>query len=188
MDFISLLFIAFSLAMDAFSVAITDGMTIKNLKFRNALKIGAFFGIFQAIMPCIGWLLGCGFINYIKAVDHWVAFGLLGFIGVNMIVESIKGDDEKADDSNPLDNKVLAVLAVATSIDALAVGITFASVGTFISIWVSAAIIGIVAFVCSVCGVYIGRKSGHLFGNRAELIGGTVLILIGLKILIEHLI
>lgn len=187
MDFISLMFISFSLAMDAFSVAITDGMTIKNLKFGNALKIGAFFGIFQAIMPCIGWLLGCGFINYIKAIDHWLAFALLGFIGINMIVESFKDDDNKNDNSDPLDNKVLAVLAVATSIDALAVGITFASVGTFISIWVSSAIIGAVAFVCSVCGVYIGKKSGHLFGNRAELIGGIVLVVIGLKILIEHL-
>lgn len=187
MGFISLMLIALSLAMDAFSVAITDGMTIKNLKFSNALKIGAFFGVFQAIMPCLGWLLGCGFINYIRAIDHWIAFGLLGIIGINMIVESIKGDDDEQDTRDPLDNKVLTVLAIATSIDALAVGITFASVGAFVNIWVSAAIIGAVAFVCSIIGVYIGRKSGHLFGNRAEVIGGTVLILIGLKILIEHL-
>lgn len=182
------MFIALGLAMDAFSVAVTDGIIIKNLKFSNALKIGLFFGIFQAVMPCIGWLLGFGFIKYIKTIDHWVAFGLLAFIGINMIVESLKDDDDdKSSDKNPLDNKVLTVLAVATSIDALAVGITFATVGSYINIFVSAAVIGAVALVCSVVGVYIGKKFGDLFGGKAELAGGTVLLIIGLKILIEHL-
>ena len=187
MEFLSLLLIAFALAMDAFSVALTDGMIIKNLRFNNALKIGLFFGVFQVIMPCIGWFLGCGFINYIRAIDHWIAFVLLGFIGVNMIVESVKGEDDDSSEKDPLNNKVLALMAVATSIDALAAGITFAIEGTFVNIFVSSGIIGIVALVCSVCGVYIGRKSGKLFGSRAELVGGIVLILIGLKILIEHL-
>lgn len=184
---LSLLLVSLSLAMDAFSVAVTDGIVIKNLKFRNALKIGLFFGVFQAAMPCIGWLLGYGFIRYISAIDHWIAFGLLALIGTNMIIEAVRGEEKEDSGKNPLDNKVLAVLAVATSIDALAVGITFATVGAYINIFVSSAVIGVVAFVCSVCGVYIGRKSGDLFGGKAELAGGLVLIGIGAKILIEHL-
>lgn len=174
--------------MDAFSVAVTDGIIIKNLKFRYALKIGLFFGVFQAVMPCIGWLLGRGLLRYIQAIDHWIAFGLLAFIGTNMIVEALKAEKENTDDGkDPLDNKVLTLLAIATSIDALAVGITFATIGAYINIFVSASIIGVVALVCSVAGVYIGRKSGGLFGGKAELAGGAVLIIIGLKILTEHL-
>lgn len=186
MGTVTLIFIALGLAMDAFSVAVTNGMLIKDLKFKNALKIGAFFGVFQGIMPCIGYALGMSFIKYIEQFDHWIAFVLLAIIGMNMIFEAFRGDGEKKEEKNPLSFKVLLMLAIATSIDALAVGISLASVGD-VSIWISATIIGVITFVLSVAGVYIGRKSGDLFGNKAVIAGGIVLIGIGAKILIEHL-
>lgn len=176
--------------MDAFSVAVTDGIILKNkLKFANALKIGLFFGVFQAIMPCIGYLLGFKFKAYIESIDHWIALILLGFIGGKMLYEGIRSADETEDiktEQNPLDNKVLTVLAVATSIDALAVGITLATLSG-LPIYFSASVIGIIAFVISVVGVYIGSKFGNLLGNKADIIGGLVLVGIGVKILIEHL-
>jgi putative Mn2+ efflux pump MntP len=186
LDIISLLFVAVGLAMDAFSVAITDGIVLKNrLRMRNALKIGLFFGFFQAVMPMIGWFLGINFRKYIEACDHWIAFILLAVIGGKMIFDAIQEKKEtECELQDPLNNKVLFMLAIATSIDALAVGITLATVNA--NILLSAAVIGIVAFVFSVAGVYIGKKSGDLFGNKAEIIGGVVLIGIGLKILIEH--
>lgn len=187
MGLFSLLLVAVGLAMDAFSVAVTDGIIIQNLRFRNALKIGLYFGIFQAVMPCIGWALGIGFIQYIQGFDHWIAFILLALIGGNMIREALKGEPEEEVKSSrdPLGNKTLFFLAIATSIDALAVGVTFATVGQ--PILISALIIGLVSLILSVSGVYIGRKFGDLFGGKAEIIGGAVLIGIGLKILIEHL-
>ena len=175
--------------MDAFSVSVTDGIILKGkLKFRNALKIGLFFGIFQAVMPCIGYVLGFNFKSYIESVDHWVALILLGFIGGKMLYDGIRGgDDEEAEleGKNPLDNKVLTILAVATSIDALAVGITLATMDC--SLALASGVIGTVAFVLSIVGVYIGNKCGNLFGNKADIVGGLVLVGIGLKILIEHL-
>ncbi|MCX7715385.1 MAG: manganese efflux pump MntP family protein [Clostridia bacterium] len=189
MDILSLLLVAVGLAMDAFSVALTSGMAINRLKLRNALKIGAFFGIFQAIMPCIGWALGLSLKRYIETFDHWVALILLAFIGGKMLYEGLKtehGDSgEENYVKNPLDNKLLTVLAVATSIDALAVGITLATVNS--NIITAALVIGTVTFFLSAVGVYIGRKCGNLFGSKAELIGGIVLIGIGIKILLEHL-
>lgn len=188
MDYITLFFIAIGLAMDAFSVAVTDGIVLKKtLKPLNAMKIALFFGVFQAIMPCIGWALGFNFKSYIENFDHWLALILLGFIGGKMLIEGIKSkdDEEEIEDKNPLDNKVLTLLAIATSIDALAVGITLAAVN--FPILIAAAVIGIVAFVISFIGVYIGSKFGNLFGNKAEIVGGLVLIGIGVKILIEHL-
>lgn len=188
MDFITLFIIAVGLAMDAFSVAVTDGIILKKtLKPLNAIKIALFFGVFQAVMPCIGWALGFNFKTYIEGFDHWLALILLGFIGGKMLYEGIKNDDEEDSDNNknPLDNKVLTLLAIATSIDALAVGITLAAVN--FPILIAAAVIGIVAFVISLAGVYIGSKFGNLFGNKADIVGGLVLIGIGVKILIEHL-
>lgn len=176
--------------MDAFSVAITDGIVLnKALKFRNALKIALFFGAFQAVMPCIGWGLGINFKSYIESIDHWIALVLLGFIGGKMIYEGLKNDvdaeEDEENNKNPLDNKVLTMLAVATSIDALAVGVTLAT--TDFPILTAAGVIGAVAFVISVIGVYIGNKFGNLFGNKADIVGGLVLVGIGVKMLIEHL-
>lgn len=197
MDIISVLFIAVALAMDAFSVSITSGMVLKKVKVSASSKIGLFFGVFQFVMPCIGYFLGSAFASLITSFDHWIAFILLGFIGGKMLYEAIK-DDEKEEENikNPLDNKLLTMLAIATSIDALAVGVTFATMGmqvvspcTFsqLALLQSAGIIGVVAFLISVIGVRIGGKCGNLFGNKAEILGGIVLIGIGVKILIEHL-
>lgn len=197
MDIVSVLFIAAALAMDAFSVSITSGMVLKKVKVSASSKIGLFFGVFQFVMPCIGYFLGSAFASLITSFDHWIAFILLGFIGGKMLYEAIK-DDEKEEENikNPLDNKLLTMLAIATSIDALAVGVTFATMGmqvvspcTFsqLALLQSAGIIGVVAFLISVIGVHIGGKCGNLFGNKAEILGGIVLIGIGVKILIEHL-
>lgn len=197
MDIVSVLFIAAALAMDAFSVSITSGMVLKKVKVSASSKIGLFFGVFQFVMPCIGYFLGSAFASFITSFDHWIAFILLGFIGGKMLYEAIK-DDEKEEENikNPLDNKLLTMLAIATSIDALAVGVTFATMGmqvvspcTFsqLALLQSAGIIGVVAFLISVAGVHIGGKCGNLFGNKAEILGGIVLIGIGVKILIEHL-
>lgn len=197
MDIISVLFIAAALAMDAFSVSITSGMVLKKVKMSASSKIGLFFGVFQFVMPCIGYFLGSAFASLITSFDHWIAFILLGFIGGKMLYEAIKGDDKEEENiKNPLDNKLLTMLAIATSIDALAVGVTFATMGmqvvspcTFsqLALLQSAGIIGVVAFLISVAGVHIGGKCGNLFGNKAEILGGIVLIGIGVKILIEHL-
>ena len=197
MDIVSVLFIAAALAMDAFSVSITSGMVLKKVKMSASSKIGLFFGVFQFVMPCIGYFLGSAFASLITSFDHWIAFILLGFIGGKMLYEAIKGDDKEEENiKNPLDNKLLTMLAIATSIDALAVGVTFATMGmqvvspcTFsqLALLQSAGIIGVVAFLISVAGVHIGGKCGNLFGNKAEILGGIVLIGIGVKILIEHL-
>ena len=151
------------------------------------MTIGLFFGGFQALMPFIGWVLGRQFEHYIKSIDHWVAFVLLGFIGGKMMVESLKKEEDgvvKKEDV-PLNIKEMFVLAVATSIDALAVGITFAFLGTPIVEAIS--IIGCTTFVISVGGVYIGNFFGSKYKNRAEFVGGLILVLLGLKILLEHL-
>lgn len=196
MDIISVLFIAIALAMDAFSVSITSGMVLKKVKFGASFKIGIFFGVFQFIMPCIGYFLGSAFASLITSFDHWIAFILLGFIGGKMLYEAIKDSDEEENIKNPLDNKLLTMLAIATSIDALAVGVTFATMGMAVmlpctlsqlALLQSSGIIGIVAFLISFAGVHIGGKFGNLFGNKAEILGGIVLIGIGAKILIEHL-
>ena len=184
MDIISIIFIAFGLAMDAFAVSITSGSTIKSLKINNALKIGIFFGLFQAIMPLIGWLAGLSFRDFISGVDHWIAFGLLSVIGCKMIYESSKMELNKKK-INPLNVYVLLMLSVATSIDALAVGLSLSFLN--VSIALPAIIIGIVTFLLSVLGVYFGNRFGHYFERKIEIIGGLILICIGIKILIEHL-
>jgi len=197
MGFIKIFAIAIALAMDAFSVAVTSGIIFKKIHLWGMAKTGLFFGAFQFIMPVIGFFLASAFANLITSCDHWIAFALLGFIGGKMLYEAIKGDeDEEQEIKNPLDNKLLTMLAIATSIDALAVGVTFATVGmrfvgafdiANLSVLVASAIIGVVAFVLSAVGVFIGGKCGDIFGNKAEILGGIVLIGIGINILVEHL-
>lgn len=185
MDIIAVLFIAFGLAMDAFAVSVTSGVTTKGLRVNGALKIAVFFGLFQAFMPLIGWLAGTGLSFAISGFDHWVAFGLLLFIGCKMIYESFKLDSAEKG-RNVLDFHVLLVLAVATSIDALAVGMSFGFLDVAITLPV--VVIGVVTFVLSLVGVCFGKWFGHLFENRIEIVGGLVLIGIGVKILLEHMI
>jgi len=170
--------------MDCFAVSITSGLTIKHLRINHALQIAVFFGSFQAFMPVIGWLAGLGLRDFITGVDHWVAFGLLGLIGLKMIYESSKlGSDKK--EINPLNIHVLFMLSIATSIDALAIGISFAFLN--VSLITSIIIIGTITFLLSFIGVYVGNRSGHFFEKKIELAGGLILIGIGTKILIEHL-
>ncbi len=183
MDFLSVLVLAIALAMDAFGVSVTDGIVLKEVKLRNAIKIGLFFGVFQFIMPCIGSFLAEFAMDYIEAIDHWIAFVLLVFLGVKMIADS--RNEEKEVSENPLGFSVLTMMAVATSIDALAAGITIAAVGS--PILVPSIIIGIVAFLFSFAGIYIGNKFGDILAGNAEVIGGSMLIIIGVKTLIEHL-
>lgn len=193
MNFIALIFTAFALSMDAFAVSITKGMTIKNLKKSTALKMALAFGVFQGAIPLLGWALGISFESYIKSIDHWIAFILLGFIGFNMI----KGffDDRKEENASELEfsattdvddlsNKEIIMLAVATSIDALAVGISFAFLN--VSIIPAASIICIITFLVCVVGVFVGNKVGDIFNGYAELVGGVILILIGFNIFNEH--
>ncbi len=184
MDIISILFLAVALAMDAFGVSITDGIIVKNIRFRDAVKIGLFFGGFQFLMPCIGSFLAGFAVDYIKAFDHWISFGLLLFLGIRMIIEAKK--EEKEIPSDPLGLQTLVFMAIATSIDALAAGVTIAAAGTE-SVLFPAAVIGVVAFIFSFAGLYIGNKFGDVLGEKAEVFGGIMLIFIGTKTLIEHL-
>ncbi len=183
LDYISIFVLAVALAMDAFGVSITDGIILKKVKITNAIKIGFFFGLFQFIMPCIGSFLANFAMDYIEAIDHWIAFGLLTFLGIKMIIDA--RNEEKEVSENPLAFSVLIMMAIATSIDALAAGITIATVG--MSVLIPAIIIGVVAFIFSFAGIYIGNKCGNIFEGKAEIIGGIMLILIGIKTLIEHI-
>ena len=183
--FLELLLIGVGLAMDAFAVALCKGLSMPRMDKKQAVIIGVFFGGFQALIPFIGWLLGIQFEQYIVEIDHWIAFVLLGFIGGKMIYEALKGEEEESCACERLNIKELFVLAIATSIDALAVGITFAFLRTPIVPAIS--IIGVVTFGLSVAGVAIGHRFGVKFKSKAEFAGGLVLVLIGLKILLEHL-
>jgi putative Mn2+ efflux pump MntP len=182
---ITIIVIALGLAMDAFAVSIVSGAAYKQLKIKHALRIALFFGGFQAIMPLIGYLAGLSIKTYIISYDHWVAFGLLSAVGGKMIYESfkIKTAEENLNPSNIL---ILLVLSVATSIDALAIGITLSFLR--VSLAAAVSIIGLVTFVLSYLGVFIGKRFGHFFENKIEAIGGLILIGLGLKILIEHLV
>ena len=182
MGFIELFILAVGLSMDAFAVSICKGLSVQRLRPRHALICGAYFGGFQALMPLIGWLLGRQFEELIKSIDHWIAFGLLVLIGANMIRESF-GKDEEVNDSFSF--KTMLPLAIATSIDALAVGVTFA----FLEVQIVPAIllIGVTTFAISAAGVKIGNVFGAKYKSKAELAGGIILILLGIKILIEHL-
>ena len=182
MGVVELLSIGVGLAMDAFAVAVGKGLSMKRLSLKNAGLVGFYFGFFQALMPVIGYFLGIGFKDYITSIDHWVAFILLGLIGANMIKEAF-GDEEDVDDD--LSFKTMLILAIATSIDALAVGITFAFLQ--VNILYAALIIGVTTFVISVIGVKIGHVFGLKYKSKAEIAGGIILIAMGCKILLEHL-
>lgn len=184
MGLLELLLIAIGLSMDAFAVSICKGLSTQKLQIKHYLIIGAWFGGFQALMPTIGYFLGSTFEQYITAYDHWVAFVLLGIIGGNMIREGLSKDEEKADGSFSV--KSMLVLAVATSIDALAVGITFALLPD-VNIVAAVSFIGAITFIISALGLKVGNIFGMKYKSKAEIAGGIILILIGTKILLEHL-
>lgn len=183
MGFWELLLLAVGLSMDAFAVSVCKGLAMKQLTWRSILIPGLWFGGFQGLMPFLGWLLGSRFTIYITSVDHWIAFFLLGILGVNMLREAKSGQDEEADAS--LGFRTMLAMAVATSIDALAVGITFAFLAVNI-LW-AVSFIALVTFVLSGVGVKIGSVFGTRFKAKAEALGGCILILLGVKILLEHL-
>lgn len=184
MDILELLLIAVGLSMDAFAVSVCKGLSVQRLRPRHYLLTGAWFGGFQALMPAVGFLLGSTFDHYINAFDHWIAFVLLALIGGNMVKESLSGGAECHDDSFSV--RTMFLLAVATSIDALAVGVTFALLPD-VHILAAVSLIGVTTFVLSAVGLRAGNVFGLRYKARAELAGGVILILIGLKILLEHL-
>ena len=182
---LSLFILAAALSMDAFAVSVCKGLAMKRVSVKNALIIGLWFGGFQALMPAIGYLLGTQFNQYITSIDHWIAFVLLSFIGISMIKEAISTKDEEEETNPSLSVKTMFLLAVATSIDALAVGVTFA----FLKVQIIPAVsfIGTITFLLSIVGVKVGNVFGTRYKAKAEIAGGIILILIGVKILLEHL-
>lgn len=194
MSLITILFTAVALSMDALAVSITKGMTIKKLTKSMSLKIAIAFGFFQGFMPLLGWIMGIGFEKYIKSVDHWIALILLSILGLKMITEFVKSKKEEELDAEleisatqadeEISNKELLMLSIATSIDALAVGISFAFLN--VNIVPASIIIAVVTFVICLVGVVVGNKVGDIFNGYAELVGGIILILIGLNIFNEH--
>lgn len=183
MSLFSLFIIAVGLSMDAFAVSICKGLAMQKINLRKAGIVGLWFGGFQALMPLIGYLLGSQFEHYITSIDHWIAFVLLGLIGASMVKEALSKEEECANDS--LDCKTMFLLAVATSIDALAVGVTFA----FLQVAIVPAVIfiGVITFTLSAVGVKVGNVFGIKYKSKAELAGGIILIVMGIKILLEHL-
>lgn len=185
MGVFEIVFIGIGLAMDAFTVSVCKGLSMKKMNWKKAGIIGVYFGGFQALMPAIGYFLGVGFEDKIKSIDHWIAFTLLFLLGVNMIKEALTKNDNEKEDDDKTDFKTMIVLAVATSIDALAVGITFAFLS--VDILLAITIIGIITFVLSAIGVKIGNVFGDKYQKKAEIAGGIILILMGVNILLEHL-
>jgi len=189
MSYITIFILSIGLAMDAFVVSISYGCAPKKTSARDMFIIAFFFGFFQAAMPIIGWHLGKFFEDLIQDYDHWIAFGLLSYIGIKMIIEGLKGNDtnngNKISENHTLDMKRLFILAIATSIDALAVGLSLSILGY--AIIIPAIIIGLVTFGCSLIGVRAGIRLRAILGKKAEIFGGIVLIAIGIKILVEHI-
>lgn len=186
MGITELILIALGLAMDAFSVSVCKGLSMKKIDYKGTVVTALFFGIFQAVMPLIGWFFGSRFEGFISTYSHWIAFILLGFIGGKMIYEVLKGDDEDGKITEyRLDIKELIVLAIATSIDALAVGVIFTAQQT--SLLFSVGIIGIITFIVCLIGVAVGNRFGSKYEKKAEFAGGIVLILIGVKLLLDGL-
>lgn len=183
MGFLSILLIAVGLSMDAFAVSVAKGLAVAKVRPRHALLAGVWFGGFQALMPVVGYLLASSFSAIVVSIDHWIAFALLSFIGLNMIREAVWGDEESGDeDFGP---RKMFLMAVATSIDALAVGVSMAFIG--VDIVAAVLSIGVVTFLFSFAGIYLGRSVGSKLGKKAGILGGIVLIFIGIKIFIEHL-
>ena len=185
MNYISIFFIALALAMDAFAVSISCGADIKRSHFKRSVTAAFSFGFFQAVMPLIGWAAGMSFVGFIGSIDHWIIFFLMLFIGLKMIFES-GALKEKPDKINFTGYKFLLVMSVATSLDALAVGLSLSILK--IEIFTPALTIGFVTFVLCLAGCYIGRVAKHIFSDKIEIIGGLILIIIGTKILVQHLI
>ena len=185
MGLLSLLAVAIALAMDAFAVAVVAGVTLVPLTGRRVFRLAFHFGLFQAMMPVIGWAAGSAVYSVIAPIDHWVAFVLLGIVGGKMIASGIRGPTEEAIRVDPTKGWDLVMLSVATSLDALAVGLSLAMIGA--SIVVPAVVIGVVAAAFTVVGMVLGRRVGQAWGKRVELVGGVVLIGIGVRILIEHM-
>ncbi|MBR4096457.1 MAG: manganese efflux pump [Oscillospiraceae bacterium] len=186
MGFLEIFLIGIGLSADAFSVAVCKGLNMCRLNLKHGYIIALFFGGFQAVMPLIGYLLGTNFASYIEQFDHWIAFVLLSFIGGKMAIEAIRDKDEDEEEkTDVLKIGELTVMAIATSIDALAVGITFAFLK--VNILLSVLLIGVTTFALSLGGVLIGNKFGAKYKSKAELAGGIILVLIGVKILLEHL-
>lgn len=183
MGIIELLLLSIGLGMDAFAVSICKGISMKKMNWKKACIIGLYFGGFQAIMPILGYFLGSTFESIITSLDHWIAFILLGIIGGNMIKDSFSKECDNFDDN--VNFKTMIVLAIATSIDALAVGITFAFLKVNLVLAIS--LIGIITFILSVVGTKVGNRFGDKYEKKAELVGGIILILLGTKILLEHL-
>lgn len=184
MSILEIVLISIGLGMDAFAVAVCKGLAMKKMNWKKAFIIAIYFGVFQALMPFIGYELGINFKNAIQSIDHWIAFILLSSIGINMIREALKKDDDDVNDDVSV--KTMIVLALATSIDALAVGVTFAFLEVQIAIPII--MIGVITFVMSFAGVKIGNYFKDKFKDKAEILGGIILIAMGIKILIEHLI
>lgn len=199
MGLIELIFLALGLAMDAFAVSICKGLATKRLETKYMFIAGLWFGGFQALMPVIGFYLGTAFAGYITKIDHWIAFVLLVFIGINMIKEALEKPEctsgeckngqcdieDKEKNDNPYAVKIMFIMAIATSIDALAVGVTFAFFE--VNIWIAVAFIGVITFIMSAIGIMIGNIFGDKYKSKAELLGGIILILLGVKILVEAL-
>lgn len=186
MSLAELFILAVALSMDAFAVAVCKGLSMDKATIKNSIIVGLWFGGFQALMPAIGYLLGISFADYITAFDHWIAFALLLILGINMIREALsKDDDEEASTGGSLAFKTMLVMAIATSIDALAVGISFA----FLKVPILPAVcfIGVITFLLSMLGVKVGSVFGTKYKSKAEFAGGAILILLGIKILLEHL-
>ena len=184
MGLAELFILAIGLSMDAFAVSICKGLATEKLKIKHTIIAGLWFGGFQALMPLIGYFLGTTFEKYVTALDHWIAFVLLGAIGGNMIKEAFSGEENEADGSFGI--KTMLIMAIATSIDALAIGITFALLPD-VNIIAAVSFIGIITFVLSAIGVKLGNVFGAKYKSKAELTGGIILIILGLKILIEHI-
>lgn len=183
MGVVELLLLSIGLAMDAFAVSICKGISMKKMNWKKAIIIGLYFGGFQAIMPTLGFFLGAAFQSLITSIDHWIAFALLAIIGGGMIKESFDDDSENKNDD--ISFKTMIVLAIATSIDALAIGITFSFLNVNLVLAVS--LIGIITFILSVVGTKIGNRFGDKYESKAELVGGIILVLLGVKILLGHL-
>ncbi|MBW8334364.1 MAG: manganese efflux pump MntP family protein [Prolixibacteraceae bacterium] len=184
MEIFTVILLAIGLSFDSFAVSVCSGLNLPQIRFVQAAKIAIFLALFQAFMPLIGWLIGTSMKSIIEPVDHWIAFGLLSLIGGKMVIESFL-NSEVREIRNPLHLKVILTLSLATSIDALAVGFSFAA---FLEkILIAVFIIGAVTFIASMLGILLGKKTGPSFNKYAEILGGLILIVIGLKILIEHL-
>ncbi len=185
MEIATVFFLAVGLSFDSFAVSVCSGLSLPHIRFFQAVKIAVFMAIFQAFMPLIGWLIGNSMKSLIEPVDHWIAFGMLSLIGGKMIIESFIGSETR-EIKNPLHIRVILLLSLATSIDALAVGFSFAVL--LDKILIAVLIIGVVTFIASMLGILLGKKTGPKINRYAEIIGGLILILIGLKIMIEHFI